>query len=123
MGNIIKYIWLLLKFKDVRKIYNEENGTDKPGWASKRFIGAMVLFGGVVAQMLFGVEINSNTLSTLSDNFTTLAGAAQVIIPVAVQLYGATLSVVGAVKKTQLVETKETPGKSWKPEERPLNIP
>jgi hypothetical protein len=102
MFQIIKYIKVLLKFKDVRKIYKEENGTDKPGWASRRFIGAAILFIGILLQTFFGIELDNKTLTSLSDNFGTLTGAARVVIPVGVQLYGLILAIVGAVKKSQV---------------------
>jgi len=101
MFQIIKYIKLLMGFKDVRKIYQEENSADKPGWASRRFIGAGVIFAGVLLQNFFGVDLDAKTLGNLSDNFSTLAGAAQVVIPAGVQIYGAALAVVGAVKKSK----------------------
>lgn len=90
-----------MKFKDVRQIYKEENGVDKPGWASRRFIGAAVLFGGVIIQAFFGVKLDSKILNTFADNFTTLTGTIQVLIPAIIQIYGFILSVIGAVKKSQ----------------------
>jgi hypothetical protein len=99
--SVIKTIGLLAGFRDVRKAYKEETGKDKPGWASRRFIGAMVVFAGAVAQALWGVKIDGDVLTTISGNLGTLAGAVQTIIPIIVPLYGALLSVVGAVKKSQ----------------------
>lgn len=87
-----KYLISILKFKDIADTYKEENGSDKPWYLSRRFIGTVI---AIIAGVLFasqGIVISETQIQIIIDGFIT-------IIPVLVSLYGIIMGVVGQIKK------------------------
>lgn len=84
-----KYIGLMLGFKNVKKIYAEENlGKEKPFYLSRRFLGAVVTFGGAVSAAMYGITLEPEKLSGITDALENLGKALPVV-------YGAVLSLKG----------------------------
>lgn len=96
-----KYLRLIGGFKDVSKIYKEENGTGKPWYISRRFWGALFTFIGCLLYAVLDVTVPAETLASMSENIATLAGAVSKAVPVAITLYGAIMEVVGIVKRSK----------------------
>ena len=97
---MFKYLKLLLRFKDVSKVYKEENfNKEKPWWLSRRFFGAVITFVGVLSVAFFGVDIDVATQNTLVDNVGIVAESLDKIIPSIITLYGIILGIVGTIKK------------------------
>jgi hypothetical protein len=57
---MFKYLRLLAQWKDVGKIYKEENGIDKPWYVSRRFFGTVVVFLGGALYAFFNVTIDAD---------------------------------------------------------------
>jgi len=93
MLRFLKFIPMIMMFKDVYSAYLAETGNpNKPFWATRRFIGSILaLIGGAVA-IAFGIVIDPATIDILAGNIEVLIGGA-------VALYGAVLGVVGLIKK------------------------
>jgi hypothetical protein len=98
---MFKYLKLLAQWKDVGKVYKEENGIDKPWYVSRRFFGTVVVFIGGALYAFFNVTIDANTVTVLADNVTTIGGVIKEVIPAIVVLYGAITGIIGAVKKAK----------------------
>jgi len=92
MFKIFKYLKLIGLFKNCDKAYKEHTGKDKPAWLSRRFIGAVVILIGAGLSIHFGVKIDSEILSTVTDS-------ADKIIAAGIILYGAIMEIVGIVKR------------------------
>lgn len=88
----LKFLPLILKGKQVAEVYREETGTGKPIYLSRRFVGTVITLIGAGASMYFGVSLDENILSSLTDNMVS-------IISAGVALYGAILGIIGIVKR------------------------
>jgi len=98
-----KYIKLLGLWKDVRKVYAQENqGKDKPWYISRRFFGAVVVLIGGTLYTFLSITVPADMLYTMADNITTISTALKDVIPAAISLYGAITSIVGMVKKSKV---------------------
>lgn len=89
----LKYLSLILRFRNVAEVYKEETGNDKPWYYSRRFIGLVLTVIGSVVAIRTGVTIDDNTITMAADNLVT-------IITAGVSLFGAVLGIVGHFKKT-----------------------
>ena len=97
---MFKYIKLLAQWKDVRKIYQEEKGTGKPWYVSRRFFGAvMVLIGGCLYVFL-DVVVPADIAAAMADNASVIGGPIKELVPAGVALYGAVTSLIGIIKKS-----------------------
>jgi len=97
---MFKYIKLLLQWKDIRKIYKEEKGSEKPWFASRRFLGVVILFIGAILKTFFDIYLPPETISSLTDNAVLLGTIIDTVIPVLVSLYGAITYIIGQIKKS-----------------------
>lgn len=88
---MFKYIKLLLAWKDITDIYKEEKGKDKSFLVSKRLIGAVFTFIGVILFLFFGVTLDENVLTSLTSNTEN-------VIPAVITLYGVGTNIVGTVQ-------------------------
>lgn len=88
----LKYLPLLLKGKQVADVYRAETGAGKPIYLSRRFVGTVIVLIGAVASMYFGVSLDENIISSLTDNAVS-------VISAGVALYGVILGIVGIVKR------------------------
>jgi hypothetical protein len=98
---MFKYLKLLAQWKDVGKVYKEENGVDKPWYVSRRFFGAVVVFIGGALYAFFDVTIGADMVPILTDSMATIGGVIKEVIPAIVVLYGAITGIIGAVKKAK----------------------
>lgn len=97
---MFKYIKLLLQWKDIRNVYREERGKEKPWFASRRFIGLVILFIGAVLKTFFDIYLPPETIESLTDNAVLLGTVIDTIIPVLVSLYGAITYIIGQIKRS-----------------------
>lgn len=96
---ILKYIKLILSFRQVAEAYKDDNGKDKPVVLSRRLFGvAFTVLAGVVATVT-GVELSPVSLDMLADSTKGLTDAVQVAWPHVLGAYGAIMAVVGQIKK------------------------
>jgi hypothetical protein len=95
MFKIFKYLFVLLKLKDVSKTYKEEglNVKSKPFWVSRRFIGAVLIAVAAIVKVVFNIEIDPTNIETMTGAILGIGVAAET-------LYGAIMIVVGQKKKT-----------------------
>jgi hypothetical protein len=98
---MFKYLRLLAQWKDVGKIYKEENGIDKPWYVSRRFFGTVVVFLGGALYAFFNVTIDADMVPILTDSMATIGGVIKEVIPAIVAIYGAITGIIGAVKKAK----------------------
>jgi DNA phosphorothioation-dependent restriction protein DptG len=90
--NIFEIIKLYGQFGDVRKAVTDAKGEDAVTWFySRKFIGAVLVFGSAVLLYLTGVTIDVNMLNKLTDNVSNLIGAI-------VGIYGFIMFLVSALK-------------------------
>lgn len=97
---MFKYLKLLGMWKDVREVYQEEKGADKPWYISRRFYGAVVIFIGGALYAFFDITLPADTTQSIADNLSTVGGLIKDLVPAAVALYGAATSLVGIIKKS-----------------------
>lgn len=97
MFSWIKYIPLLLKFKDVTDVYKEETGEDKPWYLSRTFLGSAIAFISTCLTVFFGIVVDAGTVQIVVDNIST-------IIPAIIALYGIVMTFVGQIKKKSTKE-------------------
>jgi len=91
----MNYFKMLLQFKDIRADYLEAKKENKPWWASRTLIGAILtLIGMILASR--GIILDQASISSIADNITT-------IIPALVGLYGLALHIVGIVNKSVVI--------------------
>ncbi len=88
----LKFLPLILKGKQVADVYQEEVGQGKPIYLSRRFVGTVIVLIGAGASKYFGVSLDENVLSSLTDSTVSLISAG-------VTLYGVILSIIGIVKR------------------------
>lgn len=92
--NWLKFIPLILRGKSIAEAYKEEAGQGKPIYLSRRFMGLVLAFIGAIVSMYFGVTLDANILSTMSDSVVT-------VISAVVTLYGVILGIIGIIKRKQ----------------------
>lgn len=92
MFKLFKYLKLIGLFKDCGKAYKGHTGKDRPAYLSRRFVGAVVLFAGTALSIYFGVKIDTEILTNITDNLDK-------IIPPIIILYGAVMEIVGILKR------------------------
>jgi hypothetical protein len=93
MFSFLKYIPLLLKFKDVTEVYKEETGKDKPWYLSRTFFGSAIAFIFSCLAVFFGLVVDATTIQIVVDNAYTISSAI-------VALYGIVMTFIGQIKKT-----------------------
>ncbi len=98
---MFKYIKLLAQWKDVRKIYREEKGTDKPWYASRRFFGAVMVLTGGCLYVFLDVALPADLAAAMADNASVIGGLIKELVPAGVALYGAVTGLVGIIKKSK----------------------
>lgn len=89
--NILSIIKLYGMFGDVRTAIAEQKG-ESGWWYSRKFIGAVLVFGAAIVLYLTGVTINADVLNQLTDHISNLIAAI-------VGLYGIIMSLVSIFKK------------------------
>jgi hypothetical protein len=92
MFTFLKYIPLLLKFKDVTDVYKKETGENKPWYISRTFFGSAIAFIFTCLAVFFGLVVDANTVAIVADNAYTISSAI-------VALYGIIMTFVGQIKK------------------------
>lgn len=92
----MKYLKMLLKLKSVAEVYQEEKGTGKPWYLSRRLIGVVLLAAAYGANQLAGIIIPDEMVNSL-------AGYVSDAIEVAIGLYGAIMVIVGQIKRQKNV--------------------
>lgn len=100
MFQFLKYIPLLLKFKDVTEIYKDETGKDKPWYMSRTFLGSAIAFIFTCLAVFFGIVVDAATIQIVVDNTST-------IISGLVAVYGIILTLIGQIKKKPVVKTEK----------------
>jgi hypothetical protein len=98
MFSFLKYLPLILKFKNVSDAYEAEKGGDKPFWLTRRFIGAVIASIGAVAAYLGGITISPEILDEITKSLET-------VMATGVTLYGLIMAIVGMLTKKK-VEVK-----------------
>ena len=91
MFKLLKYLPLLVKLQDARKAYESEEGKSMP-FLSRKFIGAIVALGGAFIAIQYGVNLDADFMSNLTNSLEAIASAS-------VALYGAIMFLVSALKK------------------------
>lgn len=92
LRKLIKYAKLFGLFKNLQSTYKEETGKDRPAYLSRRFLGAVIMLGGAVLSLEFGVKIDETLFASIGDSL-------EKIIAAGIVLYGAVMEVVGIVKR------------------------
>lgn len=100
MFQFLKYIPLLLKFKDVTEVYKEETGQDKPWYMSRTFLGSAIAFIFTCLAVFFGIVVDAGTIEIIVNNTST-------IISAIVALYGIVMTLVGQIKKKPIVKVEK----------------
>lgn len=100
MFQFLKYIPLLLKFKDVTEVYKEETGKDKPWYMSRTFLGSAIAFIFTCLAVFFGIVVDATTIQIVVDNASTVVSAL-------VALYGIVLTIIGQIKKKPVVKVEK----------------
>ena len=92
MLKMFKYLKLIGLFRNSKKAYKEHTGRNRPAFLSRRFVGAVVLLAGTALSIHFGVKIDTETLTLITENLDK-------IISAGVVLYGVVMGIVGIVKR------------------------
>lgn len=88
---MLKYIWILLTFRQVAEAYEAEKGKEKPFYLTRRFIGALVLVGTTAVTQFLGVELEFDRENLLNNiELITASGSA---------IYGTVLAIVGQLRR------------------------
>ena len=90
--NILKYLPLILKFKNISAVYQEETGQGKPFYMSRRFIGLVITVIFAIVTIWTGVTIDDAVSLQIADNIVA-------VITAIITLYGVVLGIIGQVKK------------------------
>ena len=99
MFKLLKFVPLVALGKDVRASVNEESGKDRPFWLSRRFVGSVLTLIAGFAAIQFGVKLDAETITHLTDNITQLATTIMT-------LWGLVVTVIGYVKKQKTEVSK-----------------
>ena len=90
--NFLKYLPLILKFKNISEVYQEETGQGKPFYMSRRFIGLVITVIFAIVTIWTGVTVDDAISLQIADNIVA-------VITAVFTLYGVGLGVIGQVKK------------------------
>ena len=93
--NFLKYLPLILKFKNVAEVYKEETGQGKPFYMSRRFIGLVITVIFAVTTIWTGVTVDDALSLPIVDSIVA-------IVTAVITLYGIVLGIIGQVKKVKL---------------------
>lgn len=99
MNNILKFLPLLLKGKDIFDAYEEENNKKKPFWMSRRFVGAVFVMISAGLAIHSGVTIDPTDIEHITDQTMTFMQSVEVFLSAGFGLYGSTLATVGTIKR------------------------
>jgi len=100
MFSFLKYIPLLLRFKDVTEVYKEETGENKPWYMSRTFLGSAIAFIFTCLAVFFGIVVDAGTIEIVVNNIST-------IISAIVALYGIIMTFIGQIKKKPIVKVEK----------------
>lgn len=89
--NFLKFLPLVLKFKDISEAYQSATGKDRPAYLSRRFVGALLVLLGAIASIALGVQIDENVVMSVTNGLDTLIAGG-------ITLYGAILAIIGQIK-------------------------
>ena len=92
--NILKYLSLILRFKNISKVYQEETGQGKPFYISRRFIGLIITAVFAVITIWTGVTIDEVLSLQVADHVVA-------VITAVIALYGIILGIIGHFKRTK----------------------
>src|SRR3989304_2012205 len=90
--NILKYLSLILRFKNISEVYQEETGQGKPFYMSRRFIGLVITVIFAITTIWTGVTVDDAISLQIADNIVA-------VITALIALYGVVLGIIGQVKK------------------------
>lgn len=88
----IKYLPMILKLQSIAALFKKEQGVDKPGWLSRRAVGAFITFASIATAAIWGIVIDEPTITVLTESTVGVAVAVQ-------GLYGIVMMIIGMVKK------------------------
>jgi len=100
MFSWLKYIPLLLKFKDVADTYRKETGENKPWYLSRTFLGSAIAFIFTCLAVIFGITVDNETITVVVNQISTL-------IPAIIALYGIVMTIVGQITKSRRKSPQE----------------
>ena len=90
--NLLRYLPLILKFKNIAEVYKEETGQGKPFYLSRRFIGLVITAIFAIITIWTGVTIDDVLSLPIADNIVAITTAV-------IALYGVVLGIIGQIKK------------------------
>ena len=90
--NFLKYLPLILKFKNISEVYQEETGQGKPFYMFRRFIGLVITVIFAIVTIWTGVTVDDAISLQIADNIVA-------VITAVITLYGVVLGIIGQVKK------------------------
>lgn len=93
MGTL-KYLSLILRFRNVAEVYKEETGEGKPFYLSRRFIGLLITIIFAIVTVRTGITIDEALSAQIAEHVVSL-------ITALVALYGIILTVIGHFKRTK----------------------
>lgn len=93
MLRILKFLPLLMMLKDITDAWQKSTGDpNKPAWASKTFLGAVLALVGAAVGIGFGVVIPPEVLDLMAGNGEALIGSG-------IALYGSIMTLKGVYDK------------------------
>lgn len=92
--NFLKYLPLILKFKNVSEVYKEETGDGKPFYLSRRFIGLLITIIFAIVTVKTGITVDEALSAQIAEHVVS-------IITALVALYGIVLGIIGHFKRTK----------------------
>ena len=87
------YLKLLLMLRNVSHVYEEEKGTGKPVYLSRRFVGVVLTLASAILYLTYGVELAE--IESTAEGIVTLLTALGT-------LYGTIMAVVGQIRRRRL---------------------
>jgi len=90
--SFLRYLPLILKFKNISEVYREETGQGKPFYMSRRFIGLVITVIFAIVTIWTGVTVDDAISLQIADNIVA-------VITAVITLYGVVLGIIGQVKK------------------------
>src|SRR3990167_10626230 len=82
--SFLRYLPLILKFKNIAEVYKEETGQGKPFYLSRRFIGLVITAIFAIITIWTGVTIDDVLSLPIADNIVAITTAV-------IALYGVVL--------------------------------
>jgi len=92
VSKIFKYLTLIGLLQNVTNAYKEHTGKDRPAYLSRRFVGALIILIGAGLSVHYGVKIDENILTNITESL-------EKIIAASIVLYGAVMEIVGILKR------------------------